>query len=154
MIKKHIKKWLKFQSPRSLIKLLYFGRHKHIPGINIPHIHCNYKKQTIVKLWETEYDVIHKTCTHRFRTKDDVSSSCSRIWNIMSGEFHPQKLLGKSFPTDSLIKSDAAIDYIRKQKGKVVCINDNEKEVNFEVHKQMIMDAFQELLPEKSSFEL
>ena len=72
----------------------------------------------------------------------------------MSGEFHPQKLLGKSFPTDSLSKSDAAIDYIRKQKGKVVCINDNEKEVNFEVHKQMIMDAFQELLPEKSSFEL
>ena len=76
------------------------------------------------------------------------------MWQIMSGEFHPQKPIGKLFPTDSLKYSNAATEYIRKQKGKVVCINDNENEDEFELHKQMIIDAFEELLPEKSAFEL
>ena len=153
-IRKHIIKWLKYRDLRSLIGLIYFGRHSQIPGMNVPHIHCNFKKQTVAKIWNQEYDVVHETCKHRFRTKSDVSSSSSRMWNIMSGEFYPQKLIGKQFPSDSLNESNAAIDYIRKQKGKVVCINDNEKEVNFEIHKQMIVDAFEELLSDKSSFEL
>ena len=153
-IKSHIKKWLKFQNLRSLLKLIYFGRHQNIPGMNVPHIHCNYKKKTVEKIWEKEYDRVHDTCTHRFRTVNDVSSSSSRIWNIMSGQFKPTRLMGKSFSTDSLNKSNAAIEYICKQKGKVVCINDNENEVNFELHKHIIIDAFEELLPEKSLFEL
>ena len=50
--------------------------------------------------------------------------------------------------------SDEAIEYLRKQKGKVICLNDSEDEVDFEAHKKLILDAFEKLLPEKSSFEL
>ena len=152
--KKNWKKWLKYQNPNELFKIFYLGRRECVPGFNGQHIHLNYCKKTFEELWKREYDLIHETCTHKFRTKNDIFHWCVRNWQILEGQFHPQKSLGKLFPTDSLSRSNAAIDYIRKQKGKVVCINDNENEVDFELHKQMIMDAFEELLPEKSSFEL
>ena len=46
------------------------------------------------------------------------------------------------------------MDYFRKQKGKVICLNDTEDEKDFELHKRMILEVFEKLLPEKSSFEL
>ena len=147
-------RWVKHQTPKSLFKLLYLGRREYVPGFNSLHIHFNYCKKSFETLWEKEYNSIHETCTHKFRSKNDVSHWCVRNWQIMEGDFVPQKPFGKLFPTDSLSRSNAAVDYIRKQKGKVVCINDNENEVDFELHKQMIVDAFEELLPEKSSFEL
>ena len=36
----------------------------------------------------------------------------------------------------------------------MICINDTDKTVNFEEKKQLVIDAFQERLPEKSSFEV
>lgn len=153
-IQNNILKWLRFCPIRSLMKLLYFGRKDQLSCCHVPHLHTAYKKSTFETLWAEEWQVINETCQGKLRTRNDVSHTCVRMWQIMSGQFHPQRLLGKLFPTDSLSRSNAAIDYIRKQKGKVVCINDNEYEVDFELHKQMIMDAFEELLPEKSSFEL
>jgi hypothetical protein len=50
--------------------------------------------------------------------------------------------------------SDEAIKYIRKQKGKVICLNDTEDEQDFEVHKKMIIAEFDRIFPEKSAFEL
>ena len=50
--------------------------------------------------------------------------------------------------------SDEAIEYLRRQKGKVICLNDSEDESDFETHKQMMIEAFENLLPEKSGFEL
>jgi len=41
-----------------------------------------------------------------------------------------------------------------KQKGKVVCLNDSEDEIDFESHQRELLSAFEHLLPEKSSFEL
>ena len=50
--------------------------------------------------------------------------------------------------------SDEAINYIKKQEGKVICLNDTEGELNFEAHKKMLREEFEKRFPEKSSFEL
>ena len=153
-IKRYWKKWMKGQSISGLLKLLWYGRRIWIPGLVNAHIHNSYKKETFFELWEHEYDVIHKTCTNKLRRKTDVSSWCVRDWQLMSGDFCVKKPIGKLFHTATMRYSDEAINYLRKQKGKVICLNDTEDEQDFELHKKMIIAEFDRIFPEKSGFEL
>ena len=43
---------------------------------------------------------------------------------------------------------------IPSQKHNMICINDTAETTDFEVKKQGVIDAFEKLLPEKSTFEL
>lgn len=153
-IKKNPWKWIKAQPVGGLVKLMLYGRRNEIPNSVSKHIHTSFVKDTFDMVWEKEYEVLHATCQHKQRTKEDVSAYCIRDWQLFSGEFYPQKPIGKLFHTASISHSDEAIEYLRKQKGKVICLNDSEDETNFEAHKKMILEAFEKLLPEKSSFEL
>lgn len=153
-IKANPRKWVKGQSAAGLMKLALYGRRDEIPNSVSKHIHTNFVKHTFDTVWEKEYDVLDATCQHKQRTKEDVSAYCVRDWQLFSGEFYPQKPIGKLFHTASMAHSEEAIEYLRKQKGKVICLNDSEDEVDFEAHKKLILDAFEKLLPEKSSFEL
>lgn len=148
------RKWLRHQSPKALLKNMILGRKDLISNIEHRHTHTAYRKSMFQTLWEEEYTAIHETCRHKQRTKNDVSHWCVRDWQLLTGMFHPAKPIGKSFHTVSMNSSNAAIEYLRKQKGKVICLNDTEREENFELHKQMIIAEFEKLFPEKSAFEL
>ncbi len=152
-IRKDPLKWIKAQGMSGLVKLLLYGRRDQIPNSVSRHIHFCFKKSTCKKLWEEEYELVHQTCTHRQRTKEDVSLYCIRDWQLFSGEFYPYNAKGQLFFTSTLSQNNDALDYMLKQKGKVICLNDSEDEENFEDHKQKILAAFEKLLPEKSAFE-
>lgn len=147
-------KWIKHQPLSGIFKLALYGNRDLIPNSMTPHIQLSYKKSTYDILWKKEYEIIHSTCLSKLRSKDIVTSYCVRDWQIFSGEFHPKKPIGRSFHTASMSHSDDAIEYLRKQKGKIICLNDSEDETDFELHKRMILDEFEKLFPEKSSFEL
>ncbi len=147
-------KWIRQQPVSGLLKLLLYGRRDLIPNSVDPHIQHAFLKETYHTLWEKEHEIIHKTCSSKLRTKDMVTSYCVRDWQIFSGNFHPRKPIGKNFHTATMAYNDAAIEYLRHQKGKTVCLNDTEDEQDFAQHKAMIIDAFEKLLPKKSSFEL
>lgn len=153
-MKKHFKKWFKAQSISGLFKNLWYGRKPFLYGIRDYHIQNSYKKSTFETLWEKEYEVIHNTCCNHTRAKEDVTIWSVRYFRLMNGEFYPKKPIGKLFATESLSYSDKAINYIKKQKGKVICLNDTENEMDFELHKEMTIEAFEKILPEKSEFEL
>ena len=153
-IRENMIKWIRHQPLSGLLKLLIYGRRDLVPYSISPHIQLSFLKETYDKLWEAEYDWIHKTCCSKQRTKEVVTSYCVRDWQILSGNFYPKKPIGKNFHTNTLKYSNEAIDYLKKQKGKTICLNDTEDEQDFELHKQMIIDVFETLFPEKSSFEL
>lgn len=153
ILKENWKKWVKKQSLAGLVKLLWYGRRVLLSASINAHIHNSYKKESFQILWDREYDVIHRTCQNRQRERTDVTSWCVRDWQLMSGDFCVKKPIGKLFQTASMSYSDQAINYLRKQKGKVICLNDTEDEQDFELHKQMILREFERIFPEKSSFE-
>lgn len=153
VIKTHWRKWGKDQPLVGILKLLLYGLRTRMPGIRNPHIHQSFQKKYFEILWEREYEWIHETCGHRLRTPTDITPYCVRDWQLFSGDFYPKKPMGRKFHTASMSHSDEAMEYLRKQKGKVICLNDGEKEMNFEQHKQMIIEAFERIWPKKSSFE-
>ena len=152
-IRDHFCKWIKVQSPKGLLSLMLYGFGNTIPGSESNHIHVNYLKSTFEELWKMEGTMIDETCRNRLRTKNDISHWCVRDWQLFSGQFYPKKSIGKLFSTASMEHSDEAIAYLCKQKGKVICLNDSEDEVDFELHKKMVLEAFEKLMPEKSAFE-
>ena len=153
-IKQNPMDWIRAQKLSFLAKLMLFGTADMHLRVRDWHLEIAYNKSSFQKLWEEEYEAIHKTCQHKTRALDDVSSWCVREWRMLSNEFSFQKPRGQYFMTSSLSKNNDLIDYIIKQKGKTVCVNDTEEEQDFELHKQMIVEAFEKLLPGKSSFEL
>lgn len=153
-IKSNPKNWLKGQSFGGCFKFLLYGRRDLIPNSVSHHIHTNFNKRTFEILWEKEGELIHKTCLNKLRTKDDITSYCVRDWQLFTNKFHPRRPIGKLYHTCTMEYSDEAINYLRKQKGKVVCLNDTEDEGNFEEHKKTLIEVFEKIFPEKSSFEL
>lgn len=153
-IKSSLGKWIQEQNMGAMFRLLWYGRRAYIPGSLSWHIHTSFQKKTFEILWEKEYERIHETCLNRLRTRNDVSIYCVRDWQLLSGQFHSQKPIGKYFYTASMSNSSDALEYLRKQKGKSICLNDSEDETDFDKHRQMILEAFETLFPEKSSFEL
>lgn len=152
-IRDNFSNWIKTQSLKGLLSMLLYGRKDFIPGSASNHIHVNYQKSTFEELWKREGVKIDETCRNRLRTENDISHWCVRDWQLFTGQFYPRKPIGKMFHTASMCYNNKAIDYLRKQKGKVICLNDSENETDFERHKKMILEAFEMIMPEKSSFE-
>lgn len=153
-LQKDWKKWVKNQPLNGLVKLLWYGRREQLPGSISWHIQTSFRKSTFETLWEKEPEWIQKTCRNRLRTREDITTYCIRDWQIMSGEFYPKGPIGKLFHTETMRYSDQAVQYLKRQKGKVICLNDSEKEDDFEEHKNILLAEFEKLLPEKSAFEL
>ena len=147
-------KWIKAQSFGGLFKLLFYGRRDEIPNSVSYHIHTSFNKKTFEYLWQNEYEEINKTCLNKIRVKDSITSYCVRDWQLFTGEFYPHKPIGKAFQTADMDYNDEIMSYLMGQKGKVICLNDTELEENFDLHKQKLIDAFEKIFPEKSTFEL
>lgn len=153
-IKQSPKKWIKGQPVSGLLKLLLYGRRDLIPNSVSWHIQISFKKKTFEILREKEKTLVEATSQNKFRTKEDITVWSVRDWQIFSGEFYPKKPIGKLFHTNTMSYNNEAIEYLRKQKGKVICLNDCEDEKDFEAHKQAVLKEFEVLFPDKSSFEL
>ena len=71
---------------------------------------------------------------------------------MLDGNFIPRNFkLGKYFAVGK--DNTKLIETIKKQKYKFVCINDSDKNVDFEKCKKEINDSFDTILGDKSSFE-
>ena len=95
---------------------------------------------------------------NKFRCSSDVNQWFLRQWQLAKNEFCPRSIgTGKSFSSDRYGKEDfdRAAQYISRQKGKMICINDGiltEKEFGY--YSEMMRNAFDSILPDRSSFEV
>ena len=153
-IKENPQKWVKHQPPGGIFKLFLYGRRDLIPNSINPHIHASFLKKTFEEVWNTEFDLLDSVSHNRFRTRDDIIQYVMRDWQLFKGEFEPKKPIGKAFMTSSMAYNNELLKFLKNRKGKVICINDTEKETNFEEHKKVIIAEFEKIFPEKSSFEI
>ncbi len=124
----------------------------HFYGLNNHHLPQAYRKSNLEKVWELEPGWLRETCTHKFRTAEDVSQCVFKFYQLATGDFLPvnKRKYGKWFPGghDYL----GAARAIRGKTFRYICINDSPS-LDFETAKQAVHEAFLEALPQKSSFE-
>lgn len=156
VIFKNFKGWFNFKYGFNLLKTLILLKVPYFPGIWQHHLPSSFCKSTFETLWEKEYDNLNETCERKFRHKLDFNQWLFRNWQLATGNFIPRKTnIGKSFDLhkeNDLIKTTS---YIKKQKGKMICINDGDlSQDEYEKYKIAVNESFEKILPEKSKFEL
>lgn len=126
-------------------------------GFNEYHLPSSFLKSTYEEVWAKEEDILKETSSHRFRHHRDVSQWLMENWQFASGTFMPRsKKFGKVFQLSGDISKalPQLYDYITEQQGKIVCVNDGDLTTEqVEAAKSTVHQAFENLLPQKSSFE-
>ena len=156
VLRRHPLQWFRFKYGAKLLRTICLLPWPEFIGIWDHHLASSFLKETFVTLWDKEYDILNKTSMHKFRYAMDVNQWLFRYWQIVSGKFHPRKSsFGKSFVLkDDMNDNQKILKVIRKQRYKMICINDGiEDEENFVEVKKALLNAFESIFPEKSSFE-
>jgi len=126
---------------------------KNFASFASTHIPHSYLKSTFEEVWKKEESVLKETSKSRFRNKDNVNHWLMRYWQLASGNFEPQNInVGCNFMLED--NDNRALNAIREQKYKMICLNDTVKVTNFDLLKNQIKDAFDSILPKKSEFEV
>lgn len=145
--------WLHFKGGKKAVKHFLSLPFKKFTGFFNPHLCIAYNKSTFDTIWKKYSKELLKTTKSKFREDDNYNVWLMKYWQLVSNNFSPRKnSLGKFFGvTDQNVEECAS--YIKKQGGKVVCINDNEYLLDFNKAKQVINNELLYLFPNKSNFE-
>ena len=140
---------------QSVLNLICFLiRRDEFVGFVNPHLPQPFLKQTFVDTWtDCEKDLI-RTSQNKFRKYGDVAFWLMRYWQLASNRFssiNPYKDGQYYLVNDNNVSE--IVNCIRRQKKKMICLNDSEEISDFEETRNIIIDAFGKILPNKSSFE-
>lgn len=122
-------------------------------GFYDDHLPIAYNKKVFDEVWLKVGTELSLATTHKFRAKDDLSHWVFRYWQYASGEFTPCKKRGQfvEISDGSIAQTE---ELIRCKKVPMVCLNDSDPDIDFESLKKRVIDAFECILPQKSSFEV
>lgn len=161
VICKNVKKWISptklgiKSSLRNCLPLIL----GYFPGFKLPHLPAPFLRSTLCEVWEEEENQLTDTSKHRFRSNNDLTQYLFTEWQLATGMFIPKKenRLGQYYElNDKQSVIDQITDVIQFQKQPTICINDvldNVTDQKFQNISDAVIEAFEKILPEKSSFE-
>lgn len=124
----------------------------YFTGFKNLHAPAAYLKSAFREVWDAEPAKLDATCRDRFRTSDNVNQWVVLWWQIASGQFSPRVIdnLVNSVTESSIECLSAAI---REQQHEYICLNDPDGEIDFGSLSLRLRQSFEQILPEKCSFE-
>lgn len=139
---------------RSLMNFLCFKVNGTLPVSNYGHIASPHLKSTLQEVWEKHPDIMDQTCTHKFRSDDQVNQWLLSAWDQAKGNFFPAKR--KKLGIRIVVSPDflpLALRIIKSRSFPQICLNDTDSNTDPTTSLREISSAFEALFPEKSSFE-
>ena len=155
-ILKNFHKWYSFHYIGKAYRTLLLSPWKSFPGFVINHLPYSYLKSTFEEVWRKEEELLDLSCSHKFRVSTDVNQWVMNYWQMASGNFSPRNpQIGHYYGITDIDKARKCADSIKGQKYKIICINDEViRETEFDAIKKVINGGFENLFPQKSSFEI
>lgn len=139
---------------RALRNYLCYLANTTMPVGYYGHIALPHLKSTFQELWDCHAEIMNQTSRQRFRTDSQVNQWLMCAWNQAKGCFYPCDATRKGRAYNISTKNINAVeDAIKRQLYPQVCLNDSSDNDDNEKCIRIICDAFEEILPEKSSFE-
>lgn len=154
VIRKNPAQWFNLKYGKYLTKSLLLMPWKKFPGMLAVHLPQAFLKSTFEDVWRDEPELLHRTGLAKFRSHTNVNQWIFRLWHIGKGKFAPSDQIGKGRSYE--IKPDTIdiiCEVVKTQKYKQVCINDGPEIQDFDAMKTKLQQAFECILPQKSSFE-
>ena len=157
LVWKHIWKYIDIRAlgcSRAVKNLVSFAVNRTlIPG-TFGHLPLPHLKSTFEEIWRAQPDILERTSSTRFRTDFCINHWLASAWNMVSGRFHPtnEKFRGELIQLNEANLSHAC-EVIRRQLYPEICLNDDGSPQDMDYCAREANQAFEELLPAKSSFE-
>ena len=154
-LKENWKKWFKLRyGLNNLYKTLVLCPWRWFPGFYYQHLPNSFLKSTYEEVWKAEPELLDLTCRCKIRSTTNVNQWLIKYWQLASGNFYPRTnkigvcyhVKEKNYPY--------LLETIRSGRHKMICINDTAKTLDFETKKQGVIEAYEQVLGEKSAFEL
>lgn len=152
MLKKHFSKWVTLRNGRGVLNTLYLMPWGIHTGFYNYHSASPFLRSTFETVWAEEGEILDRTCSHKFRSREDVNQYLMRYWQFCEGKFVPHKpesaylTIGKDFAA----QAEAVLN---NRKYKVVCLNDDPMGFDFERERQALHRVMEAHYPRKSAFE-
>ncbi len=145
-------KWFSLAYGKQNLNNLYLLPWGAFTGFRNFHTCVPFLKGTLEEVWAQYPEVLSDTCRRKFRSREDVNQYLFRYWQLCKGTFVPGKP-DSAYLTVGRQSVEEVAAVMKKQAHQVLCINDDPIDFDFETQQRGIAAAFQELFPEKSSFE-
>ena len=105
------------------------------------------------KVWEIERELLEKVCSHKFRHEEDVNLYLVGQFAMLSGEFSPRKTRELRYYYN-IVDDTGYKQALQNRKYKVICLNDNVKQEDFDRTTQQLKEAFELSFPNHSKYEI
>ena len=152
VIKNNLTKWLNINYGNLNFRTLLGLPWPKFIGLYYEHTSNNFLKSTYEKVWKIEYENLNETCLHKFRKPNDINQYIFKDWQRMEGNFIPRKKIGRSIVISENYKLARKI--IENQEFKEIALNDGDFDPSkFDEYKKGLIESFEKILPDKSSFE-
>ena len=139
---------------RAIGNFLCYLANQKLPVRSYGHNAIPHLKSTMQELWDCHAEIMEQTSMQKFRSDNQVIHWLMCAWNQAKGCFYPGNALKRGIyfriSNNTVYDVEAAI---KQQLYPLVCLNDSSENDDNEKSTRIILDAFGEILPEKSSFE-
>ena len=155
-LKKNFKKWFSPSLGKYLFSNLLLMPWPYFTGMKPMHVAMSLKKDTFKELWEEEYELLDRTCRHRFRDMEDVNPWLVEFWQMAKGDFYPRKAKDVKYfslsPDDR--ENEEVYRAVKDSKYKLICINDGYVDENYDNVKERLCSVMEQKFSQKSQFEI
>ena len=153
VIKKNFRKWFHPSYGNMLLRNILMIPYQEFSGFKYTHVPSAFLKSTFEEVWKREGEVLDEVCRNRFRSVFDVNQYLMKYWQYMEGTYEPQSpKIGRFYKTG--LEDQKILETIAEQKAAMLCINDEGgSQEEFLKMREAVIEAFQKILPERSSFE-
>lgn len=153
VLKKNFSKWFNLRYGKDLLFNFYLLPVPSFSGFKNYHSCQPFCKKTLQEVWEAYPEALDQTCCNRFRSREDVSQYLFRYWRLLKGEFNPKKPNSRylTLGHHSIEKIDAVLS---SHKHKVVCVNDDPMNCDFETEQKKAVEIFEKHYPTISQYEI
>ena len=155
VIEDNPEKWFSYKYGKDIKYNIRSYEDGFLAGMVYPHASYSFRKTAMKDCYYSFQDMFELTCSHKFRTTEDLNIQVFEMWEMMHNTFEPCELQNK------LINSmKVGYDQVRAKLNdfslKCVCINDGDgiDDESFESVKTMVNELLQKKYPQKSSFEI
>jgi len=157
MVWKHLGKYIDVRSlgfARAAKNIASIAVNKTVIPGTFGHLPMAHLKSTFDEIWQVAPKAMDTTSRNRFRSDDCVNHWLACAWNMISGKFYPANEKRRGF---FVLINDGTIaricDTITRQLSPQLCLNDKMSCPDLDQCFEKVAEAFNTLLPEKSSFE-
>lgn len=148
-------KWFNYRyGVGDMLKTLTLMPWSSFAGFKDPHMPQPFLRSTFERLWDEQAPELTSTLNNRFRSLLDYNQYLFRYEQLATGQFVPAsgrdtrlELLGEENIED-------VCRFVRAQKYSMFCLNDSNEIRDFDAVRNKLNAALQDILPEKSAYEL